>query len=604
MAEVSPAGPEPMIITSLTPSERLLSVDLDVDKLNSIMCYPHFIELFRYLTFDTLLQTKRLDKSYFEEPHYKPSIFKGTVGRMQELIGTNLGPYNIIKQIGVGGMATIFKAHQTSLNRDVALKVLPPHLAKNADFTERFKRESQAIGSLHHPNILPVYDSGQDKGYSYLVMRYVPNAVTLGDLMKQSLETEQVKRIISQIAAALDHAHQAGIIHRDVKPSNALLDKRWVLLSDFGLAKMVGSSSKLTATGAGMGTPAYMSPEQGMGEKVDHRTDIYSLGIILYEMLTGQVPHQAETPIATVMKRLNEALPSPRSLNPDISAAVERVLLKALAFDPANRYDNAGEMAEALQNAFNAPSMPASVTHNKIEDGVAQPDPTRVSKSPPAPVVTDAPDAAPLQAPFSRSRSAFEITVLVILGLFSICSIITFPFLAASSVGIDFAGISLGLGMLATSASAMAMIWFRNRSRSVSGKLKISILLWFIGAMIVTMGGFTVFTPGSSMSFWQNLGFSTTFCLAPGSLIALAGAALYFREYRQSQQAETRARMAAFDAVEAIQSRAGKLKRAEEYVDHVDKFIKNNKSRLYIEQMTPLSQKLRMWKKNLNIRPT
>ncbi len=268
------------------------------------------------------------------------------------LIGQTLGQFRITEQIGEGGMATVFKAYQPGLNRAVALKVLPPHFAKQADFTERFSREAQAIGNLHHPNILPVYDSGQDKGYSYLAMRYIPNARTLTDEMKQPLKTERIIEVINQIAGALDHAHKAGIIHRDVKPSNILLDGEWALLSDFGLAKMVESSSDLTGTGVGMGTPAYMSPEQGMGKKVDHRTDIYALGIILYEMLTGQVPHRAETPIATVFKRINEPLPLPRSLNPNIPEAVERVLLKTLAPDPTQRFDSAGEMAATLKAAF------------------------------------------------------------------------------------------------------------------------------------------------------------------------------------------------------------------------------------------------------------
>lgn len=271
---------------------------------------------------------------------------------MQALVGQTLGQYRIIEQIGEGGMATVFKAYQPGLNRDVALKVLPPSFAKKGDFTERFTREAQAIGNLHHPNILPVYDTGQDKGYSYIAMRFIPNASTLADEMKRPLKPPRIIEVVSQIADALDHAHKAGVIHRDIKPSNVLMDGKWALLSDFGLAKMVEGATELTATGVGMGTPAYMSPEQGMGKKVDHRTDIYALGIILYEMLTGQVPHKAETPIATVMKRINEPLPLPRSLNPDIPEAVERVLLKALAVDPAHRFNRAGEMVAALKAAF------------------------------------------------------------------------------------------------------------------------------------------------------------------------------------------------------------------------------------------------------------
>jgi hypothetical protein len=306
---------------------------------------------------------------------------------LQGLIGQTLGQYRIIEQIGAGGMAAVFKAYQPGLNREVALKVLPPYFAKKEDFVERFTREAQAIGNLHHPNILPVYDTGQDKGFSYIAMRYIPNARTLSDEMKSPLSTERIIELIAQIGGALDQAHKAGIIHRDVKPSNVLLDGQWALLSDFGLAKMVEGSSELTGTGVGMGTPAYMSPEQGMGKKVDHRTDIYALGIMLYEMLTGVVPHRAETPIATVMKRLNEPLPMPRSLNPNIPEAVERVLLKALATDPADRFDSTGAMAVALKEAFgpNPNQVLAGVSAGLVtpqKTAPATPEPTRVSSQP------------------------------------------------------------------------------------------------------------------------------------------------------------------------------------------------------------------------------
>ncbi len=327
------------------------------------------------------------------------------------LIGQTLGQYRVIEQIGEGGMATVFKAFQPGLNREVALKVLPPHFAKQADFTERFAREAQAIGNLHHPNILPVYDSGQDKGFSYLAMRYIPKARTLTHEMKSPMKTERIIEVIGQIAGALEHAHKAGIIHRDVKPSNVLLDGEWALLSDFGLAKMVENPVELTGTGVGMGTPAYMSPEQGMGKKVDHRTDIYALGIILYEMLTGQVPHKAETPIATVMKRINEPLPLPRSLNPNIPEAVERVLLKALAVNPADRFDNATDLAAALKTAFGpapgevlAEVLPTQVS-SATKTAAAGGDPTRVAAPPPG------------QAPASKSGLALNLLGFGAIGL-------------------------------------------------------------------------------------------------------------------------------------------------------------------------------------------
>ncbi len=277
---------------------------------------------------------------------------------MTDIIGRTLGQYRIVEQIGQGGMATVYRAYQPALDRYVAVKVLPPTHAKQPGFSERFRREAKAIANLNHPNILPVYDSGREGAYSFIVMRYVEGAHTLKEVMEAPLDPSQITGLIGQVAAALDHAHQQGVIHRDVKPGNVLMDGDWALLTDFGLAKMAEASVKLTGTGVGVGTPAYMSPEQGQGLPVDHRTDIYALGIILFEMLTGQIPHAAETPLATVLKRVTEPLPLPRAINPEIPETVERVLLKALAYTPADRFETAGEMAEALNKAGETHSPP------------------------------------------------------------------------------------------------------------------------------------------------------------------------------------------------------------------------------------------------------
>jgi branched-chain amino acid transport system substrate-binding protein len=270
---------------------------------------------------------------------------------MADLIGRTLGQYQIIEQIGEGGMATVYKAYQPGLNRYVAVKVLPPLHAKQPGFSERFQREAEAIANLNHPNILPVYDSGQEEEYSFIVMRYVEGARTLKEVMQTPLSLSQVADLIGQIASALDYAHRQGVVHRDVKPANVLMDGDWVLLSDFGLAKMTEASVALTGTGVGIGTPAYMSPEQGQGLLVDHRTDIYSLGIILFEMLTGRIPHSAETPVAIIFKRATEPLPLPRQLNPNIPESVEQVILKALAREPGDRFARAGELAAVLKEA-------------------------------------------------------------------------------------------------------------------------------------------------------------------------------------------------------------------------------------------------------------
>jgi hypothetical protein len=267
------------------------------------------------------------------------------------LTGETLGQFRIVEPIGRGGMAAVFRAYQPSLDRYVAIKVLSAQHALTPGFSERFVREARAIAQLNHPNILPVIDFGQEGDLSYIVMKYVP-AGTLKDKMGRPMALEEVLRLIEGIAAALDHAHERGILHRDVKPRNVLLDEGdWVLLADFGLAKMMAGDEGLTGSGVGIGTPAYMSPEQGQGQTVDARTDIYSLGVVLYEMVTGQLPFDAETPFAIVMKHITEPLPLPRSLRPDLPEAVERVILKAVAKAPEDRFETAGDLARSLRSA-------------------------------------------------------------------------------------------------------------------------------------------------------------------------------------------------------------------------------------------------------------
>ena len=272
---------------------------------------------------------------------------------MHDLIGRTLGQYRIIEQLGKGGMATVFKAFQPSLERYVAIKVLPPYFAHEDGFSQRFVREAKAIAKLDHPHILPIYDFGQDGDISYIAMKYV-EAGTLKDCDPNCpMSLEQAAEVISQTASALDYAHEQGVVHRDIKPANILLDRgQWVLLSDFGLARMVEGSQQLTASGVGVGTPAYMAPEQGQGRRVDGRADIYSLGIVLYEMLTGRVPYEAETPLAVVLKHVTEPLKMPRLVNPEIPESVELVILKSLAKEPDDRYQTAGEMATRLCNAI------------------------------------------------------------------------------------------------------------------------------------------------------------------------------------------------------------------------------------------------------------
>jgi serine/threonine protein kinase len=269
--------------------------------------------------------------------------------------GQKLGPYQIMGQIGEGGMATVYKAYQPSMDRNVAIKVLPRQLAESEEFRKRFQQEARIIANLEHPHILPVFDYGESDGVTYLVMRYL-DAGTLKERMTnhRPLPLDEVDRIFTQLANALGYAHGFGIIHRDLKPSNALVDSQGNLfLTDFGIAKLLENASPaLTRTDAIMGTPAYMSPEQAQANKVDQRSDIYSLGIILYEMVTGRVPFVAETPLAVILKHVSDPLPPPSTIKADIPEAVEQVILKALAKDPEERFATIPDFLSAWKSAL------------------------------------------------------------------------------------------------------------------------------------------------------------------------------------------------------------------------------------------------------------
>jgi len=276
---------------------------------------------------------------------------------MEDLTGKQLGPYQIVAQLGIGGMATVFKAYQPKMDRYVALKVLPRYFSKNPEFISRFSQEARVIAHLEHPHILPVYDYGESDGYTYLVMRIVEGG-SLADLLKKQgkLELRKTSQLISQVGGALDYAHQKGIIHRDFKPSNVLVDEfENCLLTDFGIAKLIEATSHLTHTGGILGTPTYVSPEQGSGKPIDRRSDIYSLGVVLYQMVTGDLPYKADTPMGLIYKHIHDPLPLPRQKVSELPESVERVILKALAKEPDDRYSTAAEMVHALQSIIDQP---------------------------------------------------------------------------------------------------------------------------------------------------------------------------------------------------------------------------------------------------------
>ncbi len=283
------------------------------------------------------------------------------------MIGRTLGGYRIVEQIGMGGMATVFKAYDASTDRYVALKTLPEQYSKDPQFVERFRREAKAIAKLEHLHILPLFAYGEDDGVAYLAMRYLP-AGTLSNHIKQKgqMPLDEAARILNQVAAALDHAHANGVLHRDIKPSNVLIDKDAnAYLTDFGIARMVEGTLDLTGD-AILGTPQYMSPEQCQGRKdLTPASDQYSLGVVLYEMVTGRVPFQAETPLAVIIMQINGSeLPRPGTLRPDLPEAAEAVIFKALSRNPDDRYPSCEAMSRAFAQAVGQSSAAASATRS------------------------------------------------------------------------------------------------------------------------------------------------------------------------------------------------------------------------------------------------
>jgi len=263
----------------------------------------------------------------------------------------NLGRYQIIEELGRGGMATVFYAHDPRFKRDVAIKVLPREFLHDPTFSARFEREAQIIAALEHPSIVPVYDYGEEDGQPYLVMRFMSGGALSDRIEKGRLSVDEAARILGRIGPALDYAHSQKVIHRDLKPGNILFDSmESPYLADFGIAKLTETTSALTGTSGIIGTPAYMSPEQVHGEKdLDGRADIYALGVVLFEMLTGEQPYQAETPAKLMMKHVLEPVPSVRKVKPELAPQCETIITHALAKERDERYATATGMASDLE---------------------------------------------------------------------------------------------------------------------------------------------------------------------------------------------------------------------------------------------------------------
>ena len=270
---------------------------------------------------------------------------------MLGLIGRTISHYHILEQIGQGGMSSVFRAVDLRDERAVAVKVLSPYIAHEARFKARFEREIKLLTKMEHPNIMPIIDFGEVDGLAYIIMPYIGSG-TLGErLARGPLETKDGSRIVAQLASALEFAHRNGIIHRDVKPSNVLLDPMGnVLLSDFSFAHQTDASQNLTGS-ALVGTPAYMAPEQCRGEPIDARSDQYAMTVVLYQMCTGQLPFDADTPMGIALKHVNEPLPRPSLVNPNLPPEIEMVLVKGLAKDPNLRFGTVTALNEAFQQA-------------------------------------------------------------------------------------------------------------------------------------------------------------------------------------------------------------------------------------------------------------
>jgi len=275
---------------------------------------------------------------------------------MQITAGTLVGPYEIVEQLGRGGMATVFKARHTVLERDAALKFLDLAFLEDPEFVKRFRHEARVIAGLDHPNIVPVFDFSEHEGLPYLVMKFVEGETLKARLERGKLSTAHIAEMVQAIGDGLSYAHEQGVLHRDVKPSNVLLGKDGsIYLSDFGLARMAASAQSTLSREFMLGTPQYISPEQARSEpNLDARTDVYSFGILIYELLVGQVPFDADTPISIIHDHLYSPPPRPSAKAPETSEDVDRVILRALAKDKKERFATVDEMVEALRESMQA----------------------------------------------------------------------------------------------------------------------------------------------------------------------------------------------------------------------------------------------------------
>jgi serine/threonine protein kinase len=289
---------------------------------------------------------------------------------MVDWIGQVLGnSYKVISLIARGGMASVYLAQQSSMNRVVAVKILDPNLSSQPEFEKRFQREAQAVALLSHPNILKVFEYGRHEGSIYLAMEYLKGGNLSDRIEKAAIAPAETHRILVQIANAIDYAHRKGVVHRDIKPQNILFDETGnAFLTDFGIVKLSSETSPLTQQGSVVGTPAYIAPEHWLGEAADHRVDIYALGVVVYEMLTGKHPFRGETLYTMMKQHVNDPLPPLSSVKPNLPIALDTVLARAMAKSPEQRFNTAALFARAFEGAINVPNI-SDTTQLKTERG-------------------------------------------------------------------------------------------------------------------------------------------------------------------------------------------------------------------------------------------
>jgi predicted Ser/Thr protein kinase len=333
------------------------------------------------------------------------------------MIPEKIGIYQIKSELGRGGMATVYLAYDPRFEREVALKVLPREMLHDPQFRVRFEREAKTIAKLEHSAIVPVYDVGEEDGQPYFVMRYMTGGTLSDRLVRGPMSLQDAAHIIERIASALDEAHAKGFIHRDLKPGNILFDRAGEpYISDFGIAKFTSSGTNVTGS-AIVGTPAYLSPEQAQGDaNIDGRSDLYAVGVILYEMLSGKQPYEADTPMGVVVKQITEPVPHILDVNPNLPTEVEQIIEKAMAKNRDERFSTTREMSQALNEVVREdPSQAGKTIIGAVGGTKIQPAKTRIGAKPVVPVAQPA-------APPKSGRGMFT---WIIVGVVVLCILAT-----------------------------------------------------------------------------------------------------------------------------------------------------------------------------------